>query len=284
MKKWLFLLLIFLASTSPTFAYPPMGAWCLNPSGSWIPVAMSAIGTIYPGTPPSTGIYGSSNGGSAWYPLQCDANGNLSAGSILGVTIPALSTGYLYYNSGTGLFTWAAGGGGGITTNALTAAATGGAAPGSTFNGAAAVTFDYHSFGAQVNLSLIKGTYSDGGWCSQTTAGTLLNCNNAAPQVALPANVTFTVSSSTTINANSCSPASGSAGTSVTMTGLVSTNALIVTPNADITNTTGWGNPAAGVLYITVTPGSGAFTYHVCNNTASNITTGGSATFNVGAR
>ena len=112
LKKWLFLLLIFLASTSPAFAYPPMGAWCLNPSGSWIPVAMSAIGTIYPGTPPSTGIYGSSNGGGAWYPLQCDANGNLSAGSILGVTIPALSTGYLYYNSGTGLFTWAAGGGG----------------------------------------------------------------------------------------------------------------------------------------------------------------------------
>ena len=112
-NKWLFLFL--LSSASPAFAYPPMGAWCLNPSGSWIPVAMSAIGTIYPGTPPSTGIYGSSNGGSAWYPLQCDANGNLSAGSILGVTIPALSTGYLYYNSGTGLFTWAAGGGGGMT-------------------------------------------------------------------------------------------------------------------------------------------------------------------------
>jgi hypothetical protein len=70
----------------------------------------------------------------------------------------------------------------------------------------------------------------------------------------------------------------------VTMTGLVSTQALIVTPNSDITNTTGWGNPAAGVLYITVAPGSGAFTYHVCNNTSSNITTGGSATFNVAAR
>jgi hypothetical protein len=67
----------------------------------------------------------------------------------------------------------------------------------------------------------------------------------------------------------------------VTMTGLTSTMALAVTPNADITNTTGWGNPAAGVLYITVAPGSGSFTYHVCNNTAANITTGGSATFNV---
>jgi hypothetical protein len=36
----------------------------------------------------------------------------------------------------------------GSTTNALTAAASGGAAPGSTFNGGTAVTFDYHSFGA----------------------------------------------------------------------------------------------------------------------------------------
>jgi hypothetical protein len=37
---------------------------------------------------------------------------------------------------------------GATTTYALTASATGGAAPGSTFNGSAAVTFDYHSFGA----------------------------------------------------------------------------------------------------------------------------------------
>jgi hypothetical protein len=59
---------------------------------------------------------------------------------------------------------------------------------------------------------------------------------------------------------------------------------LAITPNADITNTTGWGNPAAGVLYVTLAPGSGAFTYHVCNNTASNITTNGAATFNVSAR
>lgn len=36
----------------------------------------------------------------------------------------------------------------GATANALTAAATGGAAPGTTFNGSAPVTFDYHSFGA----------------------------------------------------------------------------------------------------------------------------------------
>ena len=40
------------------------------------------------------------------------------------------------------------GGGSGTTTNALTGAASGGAAPGTTFNGSAVVTFDAHTFGA----------------------------------------------------------------------------------------------------------------------------------------
>lgn len=44
--------------------------------------------------------------------------------------------------------------GSGTTSNALTAAATGGAAPGTTFNGSAAVTLDYHSLGAQQALTL----------------------------------------------------------------------------------------------------------------------------------
>jgi hypothetical protein len=45
--------------------------------------------------------------------------------------------------------TWAVpAGGGGTTTNALTANSTGGAAPGTTFNGSAAVTIDYSSVGA----------------------------------------------------------------------------------------------------------------------------------------
>jgi hypothetical protein len=46
------------------------------------------------------------------------------------------------------------GGGGGTTTNALTAQTSGGAAPGDTFNGSAAKTWDYHTFGAQCSLSL----------------------------------------------------------------------------------------------------------------------------------
>jgi hypothetical protein len=70
-------------------------------------------------------------------------------------------------------------GGGGTTTNALTAAATGGAAPGTTFDGSAARTFDYHSFGAQAALSLLAGTYADGDMCTYAATGTLLNCNTA---------------------------------------------------------------------------------------------------------
>ena len=46
------------------------------------------------------------------------------------------------------------GGGGGTTTNALTGAASGGAAPGTTFNGSIAQTFDYHTLGAQQALTL----------------------------------------------------------------------------------------------------------------------------------
>jgi hypothetical protein len=69
--------------------------------------------------------------------------------------------------------------GGGTTTNALTAAATGGAAPGTTFDGSAARTFDYHSFGAQAALSLLAGTYADGDMCTYAATGTLLNCNTA---------------------------------------------------------------------------------------------------------
>lgn len=64
----------------------------------------------------------------------------------------------------------AGGSGGGTTTNALTAAASGGAAPGTSFNGSTARTFDYHSFGA----AGISGTPTIGNcvnWASANTLG-----------------------------------------------------------------------------------------------------------------
>ena len=39
--------------------------------------------------------------------------------------------------------------------------------------------------GAQAALSLLAGTYTNGDWCSYASSGTLLNCNNAVPQVNL---------------------------------------------------------------------------------------------------
>jgi hypothetical protein len=62
------------------------------------------------------------------------------------------------------------GGGGGTTTNALTAQTSGGAAPGDTFNGSAAKTWDYHTFGA----AGISGTPTTGNcvdWASANTLG-----------------------------------------------------------------------------------------------------------------
>ena len=63
---------------------------------------------------------------------------------------------------------------GGATTNALTAAATGGAAPGTTFNGSAAVTLDYHSFG------------SAGLAASNTFSGATTNDFSGTSQLKLP--------------------------------------------------------------------------------------------------
>ena len=68
------------------------------------------------------------------------------------------------------------------------------------------------------------------------------------------------------------------------MTGVTTGMTFAVTATTDTANVTGWGAPAAGVLYITDYPSAGNFNYHVCNNTASNITTSGSVTFNVSAR
>lgn len=59
--------------------------------------------------------------------------------------------------------------GGGTTTNALTANSSGGAAPGSTFNGSSAVTFDYHSFGATAPT----GTITTGHCVEWASANTL---------------------------------------------------------------------------------------------------------------
>ena len=93
------------------------------------------------------------------------------------------------------------------------------------------------------------------------------------------ANSTLTVTSGTVVNANSCN-----GPYTVSMTGVTTGMTFQVTATSDTHAVTGWGAPAAGVLYITDYPTAGTFNYYVCNNSASSITTGGSVTFNVSAR
>jgi len=146
-NRWLFLLL-FVGVLSHAQAPPTARAAFVYSAGSWLAAASTGTGPALSPQPPAIALYCYNSGTSSWVPADSSCFGSS---------------------------------GGGTTTYALTAAATGGAAPGSTFNGSAAVTLDYHSFGAQSNLSLIKGTLTDGDMCTYTASGTLLNCNTAIP-------------------------------------------------------------------------------------------------------
>jgi hypothetical protein len=126
---------------------------------------------------------------------------------------------------------------------------------------------------SDVKVQLSDGTGTSGYAAVYDTNGGL---TNGSPLIA---DVQVTVSSSTTINANSCD-----SGHTATMTGVTTTMAFSFTATTDTHSVTGWGAPAAGVLYITDYPTAGTLNYYICNNTASNITTGASVTFNVSAR
>ena len=116
----------------------------------------------------------------------------------------------------------------GTTTNALTAAASGGAGPGSTFNGGTAVTFDYHSFGAQQALTL-------------TTTGTSGAATLLSGTLNIPQYSGGTTTNALTMNNSGSGAASGATfngGTAVTL----SYNTLGAAPLASPTFT---GVPAA---------------------------------------
>lgn len=82
----------------------------------------------------------------------------------------------------------------------------------------------------------------------------------------------------TLIAANTCT-----SNTATTMTGLLTTSAVIPpTPTSDTSAVTGWG--ASGGLSFTYTPTANTFNWRVCNTTGSSITPGSSITWNVGAR
>jgi hypothetical protein len=70
----------------------------------------------------------------------------------------------------------------------------------------------------------------------------------------------------------------------VTMTGLTTSMAIVITPSSDTSSMTGWSPASAGQLYFTAWPSaSNTLSYKRCNPTSSSITPG-AVTWNVGAR
>ena len=68
---------------------PAKAAYCLNPSGVWVPIATSQTASQLPNSPPASDLYGIN--GTNWFGLACDANGNLSAGTVTSFSAGGLS-------------------------------------------------------------------------------------------------------------------------------------------------------------------------------------------------
>jgi len=122
MKRWLWkaLLGVILAVCGTPLLSAQVdifrGGFCMNPLGAWIPIKSPGLTTPLGYQPaPFVGLFGSNNGGAtgSWYPLQCDSSGNLSAGAILGTTIPSLAIGCLGSSDGSTLSWLTCSGGGG---------------------------------------------------------------------------------------------------------------------------------------------------------------------------
>jgi hypothetical protein len=124
------------------------------------------------------------------------------------------------------------------------------------------------------NYSPIGSTITD-----STTGIIYTNTNTNGLTWAGQSNSTLTVTSGTVVNANACN-----GPYTVSMTGVTTGMTFQVTATSDTHAVTGWGAPAAGILYITDYPTAGTFNYYVCNNSASSITTSAAVTFNVSAR
>jgi hypothetical protein len=101
--------LLFFSSLAARAQSSVLGKCYYAGGAVWVPIATAVNGAGQTNAPASFALYGKNS--TTYYPLLCDANGNISAGAILGASIPTLATGYLHYDSGTGLLTWAAAGG-----------------------------------------------------------------------------------------------------------------------------------------------------------------------------
>lgn len=103
-----------------------------------------------------------------------------------------------------------------------------------------------------------------------------VNCVTGCSSGSGIANTTFT-NATTAIGGNACS----ASAVTVTMTGVASTSVFMITPNADVSGSSGWGS--TGGLVIDAWPTTNTLNYKICNQTAASITPG-AVTWNVGAR
>lgn len=90
-------------------------------------------------------------------------------------------------------------------------------------------------------------------------------------------NVTIT----TGTGAVSATCASNSLSSSVTMTGVATTNTLTFTPTTDLSSVGGWDT---GALYFVPVLAAGSFQWRLCTGNSGGTTPGGSVTWNVSAR
>ena len=100
--KRILALAVFLAASGARAQFTPPAnlGYCYYAAGAaWIPIAASGSGVSF--TPPSIALYGMN--GSTPSVVSCDANGNLSAGSINGTLLAGLASGLLYNTTGTGV-------------------------------------------------------------------------------------------------------------------------------------------------------------------------------------
>lgn len=120
MKRFVFCSLMAFSALTGWAQYvpgpPARLAMCLSPSLTWIPILTSAsTGSQLPNPPPQSASYGFT--GTVYTAIACDANGNISAGAILGQTIPTLAAGYLYSAGSSGPLSWSTSPGTGTVTS-----------------------------------------------------------------------------------------------------------------------------------------------------------------------
>jgi len=131
--------------------------------------------------------------------------------------------------------------------------------------------------GAQASLSLLAGTYTNGDWCSYTSSGTLLNCNNAAPQPALSllkgtyvdGDMCTYTTSGTLLNCNLATSTFDASGAAAARAAVGSCSA-----GQYVTATTTSGVTCAGIATVQLTMPTSTITANTCTTPATVTMTG----------